>query len=404
MSFRKLPLISLAVALSASTLVAQEPRGTVTFGNSLDSLTVGGSLRFRLENRDNTPPLMGASGNTVGAMHARVFLDAAFSERLNAKVEFQHVVMDTGKPSDEFLRQAWMTWSDIVPGGELKVGRFQMNLGNQRMVSELSWSMVGRAWDGALWSQDFDDVDFKLFWTQPVEGMAVPVGLDQAFGGAYFTFDAGILDVDTYAFTRRDRMMGGNGRNDQTFGVLMENNYESPLNWSAEVATQTGDNGAEDAGGSAAALRIDFDVTERLVVGVGYELATGDDTPGDGKNNAFEPLFDFGHAYHGTQDLFDWSNLQDIVLRTSLKLDDNWVLSLDLHDFRLAEEGGAISNSALTAVAGETHLGTEIDLAVRGNLHENINLWAGVSAFQAGDAIMNGDDQMWFFANLEMWL
>jgi len=404
MSLRKLPLISLAVALSASTLVAQEPRGTVTFGNSLDSLNVGGSLRFRLENRDNTPPVMGANGNTLGAMHARVYFDAAFSERLNAKIEFQHVVMDTGKPSDEFLRQAWMTWSDIVPGGELQVGRFQMAFGNQRMISDDPWDMVGRAWDGALWNQDCDTVDFSLFWTQPVEGMAIPVGMEQAFGGAYFTFDADVIEIDTYAFARRDRMVGGNGRNDQTFGVLLEDNYDSPWSWSAEVATQIGDHGAEDAGGSAAALRVDFEVNDRVMIGVGYELATGDDTPGDGNNDAFSPLFDFGHAYQGHQDLFAWSNLEDIVVRSSFKLDDNWVLTLDLHDFSLAEDGGAISNGALTAVAGETHLGTEIDLAVRGDLHENINLWAGVSAFQAGDAILNGDDQMWFFANLEMWL
>lgn len=404
MSFRQLPLISLAIVLSTVTLAAQEPRGAVTFGNSLDSLTVGGSIRLRVENRDTTPPLMGATGNTVGAMHARVFFDAAFSERLNAKIEFQHVVTDTGKPADEYLRQAWLTWSDIVPGGDIKVGRFQMKYGNQRMVSDLAWSMVGRAWDGAVWHQDLSGMVFDLFWTQPVEGMSIPVGMEQSFGGAYFTFDADVVYIDTYVFARRDRMMGGSGRNDQTFGVLVQDNHENPWTWSVEAATQVGDHGAEDAGGSAVALRTDFEVNDRFQIGVGYELATGDNTPGDGNDDSFNPLFDFGHAYHGTQDLFGWSNLEDIVVRSSFILDDNWKLTLDLHDFSIAEDGGAISNGALTAVGGETHLGTEIDLAVRGNLHENINLWAGVSAFQAGDAILNGDDQMWFFANLELWM
>jgi hypothetical protein len=40
---------------------------------------------------------------------------------------------------------------------------------------------------------------------------------------------------------------------------------------------------------------------------------------------------------------------------------------------------------------------------VKGNLAKDTNLWAGVSLFQAGDAISTGDDQVWAFMNLSFW-
>ena len=403
MTHRTLPLVGLAL-LAASPLLPAQQRGVVTFGEALDDLTVGGSLRMRVENRNATPPVVGAPADTLGTLRARVFLDATFSERLGAKVEFQHVVADQGQPSDEFLYQAWLAWSDVVPGGDLQVGRMQLRYGSQRMISDLQWSMVGRAWDGAVWSQDFGGVQGDLFWTQPVEGMSIPTGTEQAFGGAYFEFDAGPLDIDVYGLSRRDRMVGGMGRTDQTYGVLLETDPAQAWTFSFEGATQVGSSGMLDAAGSAFAVRTDFAVTDRFRVGVGYELATGDDDPTDGDDEAFIPLFDFVHAYHGNQDLFTWTNLQDIVVRTSFQLDEDWILYLNLHDFSLAEEAGGIPNPGLTAVAGEDHLGTEVDFGVKGNLGPGVVLWAGASAFQAGDAIQNGDDQLWLFANLDLWL
>ncbi|MGB0686160.1 MAG: alginate export family protein, partial [Planctomycetota bacterium] len=164
MTHRTLPLVGLAL-LAASPLLPAQQRGVVTFGEALDDLTVGGSLRMRVENRNATPPVVGAPADTLGTLRARVFLDAAFSERLGAKVEFQHVVADQGQPSDEFLRQAWLAWSDVVPGGDLQVGRMQLDYGHGRMISSYDWDMVGRAWDGILWSQDFGGVQGDLFWT-----------------------------------------------------------------------------------------------------------------------------------------------------------------------------------------------------------------------------------------------
>jgi len=404
MNLRLLPLASLSLVLAASGLSAQQERGVVTFGDSLDSLQLGGSARFRAENRNVTPPLNGSPADTLGTFRARVFLEAAFSERLNAKIEFQQVVADQGMPSDQNLRQAWVSWDRIVPGGKLQVGRFQMKFGNQRMVSPLDWSMIGRAWDGVLWHQGDDTWSGDFFWTQPVEGMSIATGTEQSFGGAYLHFDADVVTVDAYGFARRDRMVGGLGRNDQTLGALVEGRKDVPWTWSAEAATQLGSHGTEDAGGSAIALRTDFAVTDRFQVGVGYEVASGDNTPGDGNDDSFSSLFDFGHAYHGTQDIFGWSNLEDIVLRAAWNIDDNWVLQLDLHDFSMAETGGTIANGAMTAVAGQSDLGTEIDLAIKGMLHEGVQLWVGVSAFQAGDAIFNGDDQNWLFASLDLWL
>mgnify|MGYP001972748845 CR=1 FL=1 len=47
------------------------------------------------------------------------------------------------------------------------------------------------------------------------------------------------------------------------------------------------------------------------------DARSGDDGDADGSDDGFAPLFDFGHAYHGNQDLLIWNNLSDFVIRTA---------------------------------------------------------------------------------------
>ncbi|MGB0952279.1 MAG: alginate export family protein [Planctomycetota bacterium] len=401
----KRSLAFIATALVSTPLLAQGDN-VVTFNSSVDSVELGGSLRFRTETRDPSGPMTGLNSMSHSSGFARVFFAVNASENLDGKVEFQHVIPGQGLDSESLLRQAWLRWGGVAPGTDLQVGRFQMRYGNQRMVSDLAWSNFGRAWDGARISHAGDGWNADVFWTQPVEMMGIAAGSEQAFGGAYVEVDpSDNLTFDVYAFMRRDRMMAGTGTNDLTFGGIVEGRAADNWTFSVEAAAQSGDHGALDAAGTAFALRTDVEVAKGVKLGLGYELASGDGNATDGDDDSFKPLFDFGHTYHGTQDLFRWSNLQDIVFRSSFDLDGNWVLLGDLHIFSLDDAAGGIAaftGAPFAQVAGEDELGTELDVAVKGVIAGGIKVWAGISYFSAGDAIASNDDQLWAFLQGEL--
>ncbi len=399
----KSSLILLVTALCAAPLLAQD--NVVTFNSSVDGVSAGGSLRFRTETRDPASPQKGLDSNSFSSGFARAFFAVDVSDNLDAKIEFQHVITGQGIGSVGLLRQGWLRWS-TTDHTQLQVGRFQMSYGNERMVSPLAWSNFGRAWDGARYTLKGQSWKSDVFWTQPVEMMGIAVGAQQAFGGLYVEVDPSeAISFDVYAFLRRDRLMGGLGTNDVTVGGIVEGQPAEGWSFSIEGASQSGDHGALSAGGTALAARTDMVVAKGVKLGVGYELASGDGNATDGNDDAFKPLFDFGHAYHGTQDLFTWTNLQDIIVRSSFDLDGNWKLHGDFHIFSLDDVNGGIpafTGGPFPQVPGQDALGTELDISVKGMIAGGIKVWTGVSFFSAGDAIATSKDQMWAFLQGEV--
>jgi hypothetical protein len=402
-------LTLLAALLCVAPLTAQQT--VVTTKSGLDKVELGGNLRFRAEDRNPSLPLASASAVSNYSGHARLHVAVDASKNLGAFIEFQKVINSQGTGSVDSLRAAWLNWSGLLDDTNVKVGRFQMKYGNQRMVSDLGWSNTGRAWDGAVISHKTENYNADIFWTEPVlgaEGFSFP-GITAgatgvAFGGTYMEFAAGMFDIDVYGLIRREQGIGTAGVRDLTFGGIIEGAIDGGVTYSIEAAIQQGEHGALDAAGNALALRVDWEAAQGISLGLGFEQASGDGNPTDGDDDAFMPLFDFAHAYHGTQDVFlTWTNLQDIVFRSSYMLDSNWKLMGDVHLLTLADGDGALPNAALTRVAGQDDLGMEFDLAIKGDMAKNTNLWAGVSLFQAGDAIALNDDQVWAFVNLEFW-
>ena len=85
----------------------------------------------------------------------------------------------------------------------------------------------------------------------------------------------------------------------------------------------------------------------------------------------------------------------DLVVRTGASIDDNWGWYGDLHLFSQPEE----------EVAGESFLGTEIDLGLKGHIGQNAMFWGGISHFMEGDdaaTVSAGalQDMTWLFAQV----
>ena len=394
-------LLALPASLASSSALAaqagqaaEEEGAPVLVAPGIESLTIGGQLRFRVESRDPFPPVDGAPSESVQLGRIRVNLDARFDENLSAFVELQESLASQGATSTSLLHQAFANLNNLFEGSfDVQVGRFEMVYGNQRMVSPLDWSNLGRAWDGVRLVRRGESYQFDAFATQPA-GPPHVTALDSQddFYGLYLSLFFEWFDADFYAFKRQ--LMAG--FDDYTYGALLEGAVEQ-LSWSVEGAFQSGDHGALDASGFAVAARADADVGSGFQLGAGYELATG----ADGNDDAFVPLYNFSHAYQGHQDLVAWSNLQDVVVRSRYAVDDQWNVHGDLHFLSKHEDNDVVrfgpGAAGAASVAGQGDIGTEIDLYLKGKMGSQTSVWVGVSRFFAGDAILNGDDQLWYF-------
>ena len=397
----RLIVLAAAIALTGMAQInAQE--------NIADSLEIGGQLRFRADMRDANGVTAGLDSQSGQTGRLRLNFGATINEYNKVFVELQNSM---GEPGGVFratsnvggndmggntVHQAYVKMENLVNDMfDLKMGRMELKYGNQRMISPLDWSNTGHAWDAMVVSRSADGYKADMILSQAVIGQGAPDANDSLYG-IYFERTFGDIDVDFYTFHRHLNI----GFSDDTFGFLAEGaNFGA--NWSVEYATQTGDHNGIDAGGSALAMRADMAVQEGLTVGLGYELASGV----DGTDDAFRPLYNFAHAYQGHQDIVTWSNLQDIVIRTKYVVASNWNAHADLHMLSKAEDNDAIyfgggAGAGAADIAGEGDIGTEIDVYMKGSLSKNVGAWFGVSQFSAGDAIVNGEDQSWIFAQL----
>lgn len=416
-----LPVLLLGMA---APLAAQGgDSGTVVATPSIDRLEIGGQLRARYETRDPLPPTTtGTSRSTTGG-RVRVHFDATVNEHVQAFVQIQQTVLNQANASTTYLRQAWGRVTGLFEGwADVQVGRMELQYGNQRMISPLDWSFVARAWDGVrVTVGGGDDLPWQLdgFWTQVVNGQGARHG-NNDFGGLYLTWDSDVVGVDAYIFKRRDGVTssanpifpdlgGAVAVDDYTLGALVDGAIEG-FQWNVEVAAQSGDHVVGgtvlDAGGTALAAGLDYAFDDGLRIGVGYELASGDNNPADGNDDTFRRLFNFDHYWQGFQDIVVWQNLEDIVLRASYPVTEEWTLTGDVHILSLAEENGFLftggGGAGVVQAPGSSDIGTEVDLTIKGELFDSVQVWTGVSQFFAGDAIASNDDQTWAFLMLTL--
>ncbi len=399
---RPLPFFLGASLLFAPALSAQADtdHGVILPDAGVQSLQVGGQLRYRVDQRNPVRPVAGVPSASSQFGRFRLHLDAQMENGVQAFLELQETIDAVGDGQGTLasgsVHQAYGKLENIWEGLDAQIGRFELSYGNQRMVSPLNWSNTGRAWDGIRLSRKGEAYTVDLFATQPVQGQGAPDS-GQNFDGLYYQQDFDAVGVDLYWFHRTR----GVGYSDDTFGTLLDGNLDV-FSWSAELATQTGNHGpALSASGTAIALRGDLDVAEGVQLGLGYDYASGRSNGGD---DGFVPLFNFSHAYQGHQDLVTWQNLQDIVVRSQFAVGQSWKLHGDVHFLSKVEDtdtvyfgSGAAGASAVTGAGTSTDIGTEADIYLKGAWTKNVAVWTGISQFYAGNALTNNDDQLWLF-------
>lgn len=298
---------------------------------------------------------------------------------------------------------------------DLRIGRMELQYGDQRLISPLDWSNVGRAWDGARLRLRGTNYAVDLFETVVKEvNIAKRNG---NFWGLYATckampkheFDAYVLgrDQGDGTFTNEHGTLGN--LSDRTVGARIKGapgrfDYTGEADW--QFGRRAGQQVRAWAMAATGGYTLDLALKPRL--GVEYDFASGDSNPSDNKVQTFDPLYPFGHALQGYQDIFSWKNGHDFKASASIDPKTDWRVQADLHHFRLHHSFDAWYDSTATAIIARSttggpgkDIGNELDLHVKGKFREVISLWFGYCRFFAGSYVKatttRGDRDWGFF-------
>ncbi|MBI5594609.1 MAG: alginate export family protein [Elusimicrobia bacterium] len=412
---RKLLLQTVVMAVGTAAWAQPSPAKDISFGGQLRS-------QFESTNIEAYTSIPTRRGKDSLGLRTRLWAKAKAAQGMDAFIQFQdsrYAGQETSVATNDHqtdLHQGYLALSDLFGKPvDLTVGRMELKYGDQRLISPLDWSIVGRAWDGVLLRGRLDSVTVDGFFTNVKE--TASARRDQNFWGLYATckavkdheFDAYVLgrDYGNESQAMETRTTDKGNLSDRTIGARAKGKT-GPADYSGEAAWQVGRKAGMPvrawAGAATAGWTFPGDLAPRL--GVEYDYATGDKDPTDDHVNGFDPLFPFGHALQGYQDIFTWKNGHAFKLSGSVTPMKGTTFFADYHYFRLDQAKDAWYNAALAAVARDAagrsgrEVGQELDLHMRTAVRGALKLWLGYSHFFKSSVVKSlagGRDRDWAF-------
>jgi hypothetical protein len=394
------------------TLVEKLKRIAVT---DCVTFSTGGQFWIRFMNERNSR--LTQTVNSYSLCRARAFGDLMIGDRVRVFGEFIWAdIFDETLPPlpvdinrGDFLN-LFVDVKLFECGGNpvfARVGRQELLLGSQRLVSTLDWANVRRTFDGARLMSRGEKWDFDLFYSAFVP--ANPNALDQLdedrqFGGAWTTYrpqKGHFLDVYyLYYDNSKDVLQQDIVRapaSVHTIGTRYAGDRNGLL-WEYELALQMGEQNGENliAGAATAGVGRHFeDAFWKPTLWAYYDYASGDPNPAAGDVNTFNQLYPFGHYYLGWIDLVGRQNLHDANAHLFFYPQPWLTVWLQYHHFWLNHSRDALYNAGGVAYrrdptgAAGTNVGDEIDIVLNFHLARNTDILLGYSHLYGGGFLKN---------------
>ncbi len=303
-----------------------------------------------------------------------------------------------------------------------KVGRQELSYGEERLVGAVNWNNIGRSFDAAKvrWQNEWFGADF--FSGRPVvpqDGVFDQANDYDFLSGVYATslkVPKNILDV---YFLARNATRAANSaepspqfpqptaRDIYTIGGRVKSKPGEIGNWdySVEGAYQFGDFAPTTTAARLTQNAFMFVVqggytmtnlwaTPRL--GIEYDYSSGDSNPNDGTHGTFDNLFPTNHKFYGYMDFFSLQNVQDLRTILQLKPVKQMTVSLEGHNFWLANGNDYFYTAGGTprttggygrAQGYSTFVGSELDVTAAYAITRFAQVEAGYGHFFTGDYI-----------------
>jgi hypothetical protein len=289
----------------------------------------------------------------------------------------------------------------------LRVGRQEIMLGSQRLISALDWANTRRTFQGAraFWSNEH--FDMTAFWLQPVlpnnTGWS-SVDHNQNFYGAWGTYrprKGTAVDL-YYLFLDNANSASAMGlvtapSSLHTLGTRYSGNKGGFL-WDAEGMLQLGNENGKPIHAGAATGGAGYNASNlpmNPTVWAYYDWASGDGSPNSGNYSSFNQLFPFGHYYFGFLDLVGRQNIRDANFHLYLN-PAKWItFNAQYHFFSLDKAADALYNAGSAPIrisskgAAGGVVGQELDLVANFHLTRRQDVLVGYSKLNAGEFISN---------------
>ena len=430
---RLLAVTTVVIALTAGGIFDAKA-GEMEMGQT--KVTIGGQLRERLEwwGKD----IHGNGSQIAGSYRARLNIKAELADGVTAVFTPQAVGywgeggqgLGLGEDTSFTMHEAYLLLSEPfgIKNTIVKVGRQEINLGNQRLVGAVGWSQAGRSLDGILVGYVAGDYGLAGFFygklndeMERFDAWAVPANPEPdidlyvatwqgkfkpfGFGGTYELTDIYVnpatnaLGADANVNTLYGRVTP---KLDMGFGKITLN---------GEVAVQSGDFGSADFEGYmfSVGAGAKFDqIMWKPSVYVGYDYYSGDDDPNDGDLDAFWSVLPTAHKWLGHADVvwantpfyqfngtglenvanqsvngFNVAGVKDLYLKTSVTPTDRIKVGLDIHYFKSAEDVVRLSDNKNFG----NDIGWEADLEGTYKYSKNLTFSLGYNYFNPDDAM-----------------
>lgn len=384
------------------------------------SIGFGGQLRLRGEwASDFMLSDQPENTDSFGLLRALLHADVRANRFLRAFVEGkQAMVFSRDLPGGErpLDRDEWDVQNAFVDllccgspalGVTLRVGRQELLMGSQRLLSPLDWANTRRTFDGGRLIARSTDLTADLFVTRPVPvrlvrpnaadsltlfwGASVrPTVVNPAIGWEMYLLGLN-QEVVTFAgrtgehdrFTLGSRVTGMIGSTGTRFDL--EGGYQFGSLADSDVRAWFV---ASDLTYSAASLPLRPGFT------LGLDYSSGDADPGDGVAGTFHQLYPLGHAYAGYMDLLGRQNLVEARAVVSSTPIPPVTLRAALHHFLRAEKGDAVYNVGggvfRPAAGDERSIGSEINVTAGYRLDAHTRMEVGFGHFRPG-SFMTGN-------------
>ncbi len=357
---------------------------------SESAFDVSGQIRHRYEFSDKDFN-NDTGADTFSLMRTRLNLGFEPAEDLKVFVQFQ----DSRKMGEEMgtmdgtanyfdLHQGFVTINNFfnLPLS-LKLGRYEVIYGPQRLMGAVGWSNVGRSFDGATASFHHPIADIDLFNLKVSETGLIDDVDDVWVRGAY-----GKLNLENY--TTQAFFIQDDERN--TYGMYASGEIMTNLSHETEFAMQGGTLNGEDVKGLFYAFNLTYDLGMFKITG-GYDHLSGND-PETSESETFSTLYATNHKYYGFMDYFPTGagalGLNDIHVKLSGFEIAGVKLNAAYHIFTSEYESG-----------GDSDFGNELDLTCVKKYNDNVSFVGGYSMFTKGGLDIGSnigeDNSSWFY-------
>ncbi|MBN2570960.1 MAG: alginate export family protein [Ignavibacteriales bacterium] len=290
----------------------------------------------------------------------------------------------------------------------LKVGRFEYELGAGRLISPYEWSPVGRSFDGVVFTPYLKHVSIDVFGFKTDETLFSNDSLDAHLIGTRLLYKpSDYYIIEPYIFNEK-KVSDSKHLDRFTTGLFIRGDISNFLH-EAEFSYQWGNEKIDgikqytSAFMAAAKLGYTFK-TKAVDLGLiaGLEYLSGDDNLSDNDLKAFTVPFGDIYKYYGNieyiedtkEDLF-YKGLMDINAELffnviKAKLD----ISLAGHYFMTAQ------NYMLSDSSNSKQYGWELDLSLYYQYNDNLGLEGGIYYFAPLDILRDTnlyDKTIWLY-------